>query len=111
MRRPTTRLSLRLLWLVATLPFAATLGAEEAAHPLCTRPAPGSPVVEPVQARSRDGVLSVDLTLHDERGPGGAVRYCYLSADGAESPTLRVKPGDWLVLRLHNALTQLEPAS
>jgi FtsP/CotA-like multicopper oxidase with cupredoxin domain len=111
MRRPTTRLSLRLLCLLATLPFAAVLRAKEAAQPLCARPAPGSSVVEPVQLRSRNGVLSVDLTLRDERGQGGAARYCYLSADGAESPTLRVKPGDWLILRLHNELTQLEPAS
>jgi len=111
MRRPTTRLSLHLLCLLATLPFAATLGAREAAHPLCARPAPGSSVVEPAQVRSRDGVLSVDLTLRDERGPGGALRYCYLSGDGAQSPTLRVKPGDWLILRLHNALTQREPVS
>src|SRR5579862_7139892 len=111
MRRPTTRLSLRLLCVLATLPFAATLGATQAAHSLCSRPAPGSSVVEPAQLRSRDGVLRVDLTLRDERESDGAVRYCYLSADGAQSPTLRVKPGDWLILRLHNALTQLETGS
>jgi FtsP/CotA-like multicopper oxidase with cupredoxin domain len=110
-RRPTTRLSLWLLCQLGSFPFAATLEAQETAHQLCARPAAGSSVVEPAQLRSRDGVLRVDLTLRDEPGPGGAVRYCYLSADGAQSPTLRVTPGDWLILRLHNELTQLEPAS
>jgi FtsP/CotA-like multicopper oxidase with cupredoxin domain len=68
-------------------------------------------VAQPQELHSRDGVLTVDLTLHNEKIPGGSVRYCYLSADGAESPTLRVKPGDLLILRLRNALTQLEPAT
>jgi hypothetical protein len=47
-------------------------------------------VVEPQELRSHDGVLTVDLTLRDEQQPDRSVRYCYLSADGAESPTLRV---------------------
>jgi FtsP/CotA-like multicopper oxidase with cupredoxin domain len=110
MRWPTTRISLRLLGLLAILPCGEAL-AEAAPHPLCARPAPGGPVVEPAQLHRIHGVLSVDLTLRNERGPGGTVRYCYLSAAGAESPTLRVKPGDWLILRLHNELTQLEPSS
>jgi FtsP/CotA-like multicopper oxidase with cupredoxin domain len=34
----------------------------------------------------------------------GEVRYCYSYRDGSEAPTLRVNPGDWLILRLRNDL-------
>jgi FtsP/CotA-like multicopper oxidase with cupredoxin domain len=34
----------------------------------------------------------------------GLTRYCYISGDGAEAPTLRVKPGDEVVLDLRNEL-------
>jgi FtsP/CotA-like multicopper oxidase with cupredoxin domain len=30
------------------------------------------------------------------------MRYCYLAKDGSEAPTLRLKPGDLLILRLKN---------
>jgi FtsP/CotA-like multicopper oxidase with cupredoxin domain len=58
---------------------------------------------------SRDGVLKVDLHLRSYRGPDGSVRYCYLSGE-AQSPTLRLHPGDLLVLRLHNEITDPVPA-
>jgi FtsP/CotA-like multicopper oxidase with cupredoxin domain len=109
MRSQTTRLSQRLPLLCAGLACCATLRARESPHPLCPRPAPGSAVVQPEELRSRDGVLTVDLTLRNDRQPDGLVRYCYVAADGAQSPTLRVRPGDLLILRLRNELTQLEP--
>jgi FtsP/CotA-like multicopper oxidase with cupredoxin domain len=31
-------------------------------------------------------------------------RYCYVDANGAQSPTLRLQPGDLLILKLRNAL-------
>jgi len=33
------------------------------------------------------------------------MRYCYVTADGTQSPTLRLLPGDLLILRLKNELT------
>jgi FtsP/CotA-like multicopper oxidase with cupredoxin domain len=72
---------------------------------LCSRPAAGSVVPEPEDLRSENGVLRVDLTYLDFRTTSGELRYCYLSEDGSESPTLRLKPGDLLILRLKNALT------
>lgn len=74
------------------------------AHELCPRPAPGSSLPEPPALHSEHGVLRLDLTLRKERAPDGALRYCYLTADGAQSPTLRLHPGDTLALRLHNGL-------
>jgi len=61
-------------------------------------------VPEPRDLHSRDGVLRLELTLRSVKAPDGSWRYCYLLADGAEAPTLRVHPGDLLVLKLRNAL-------
>ena len=70
----------------------------------CERPEPGSLVGEPRDLRSVDGVLRVELRLRNARAPDGTIRYCYVTADGAQSPTLRVHPGDLVVLGLKNAL-------
>jgi FtsP/CotA-like multicopper oxidase with cupredoxin domain len=79
----------------------------KALHSVCQRPEPGNAVLEPRNLRSHDGVLRVDLTIHNEKEPDGSIRYCYLTDDGALSPTLRVKPGDLLILNFKNDLTDL----
>jgi FtsP/CotA-like multicopper oxidase with cupredoxin domain len=73
----------------------------------CTRPAVGSEVPEPEDLRSRDGVLKLRLTLRNHREGDGSIRYCYLLGDGAQAPTLRLRPGDTLVLTLENRLSDL----
>jgi len=75
----------------------------------CPRPAVGSTVEEPEDLRSRNGVLEADLTVVNQAEPGGSIRYCYLDASGRESPTLRVAPGDLVILHLQNALLDLNP--
>jgi len=72
----------------------------------CPRPAPGSVVRDPPELRSHDGVLDAELTYFNFRDAGGQEDFCYQSKDGAESPTLRVEPGDLLVLHLKNGLTR-----
>jgi FtsP/CotA-like multicopper oxidase with cupredoxin domain len=72
---------------------------------VCPRPSPGSPIAEPEDLRSRNGLLHVDLTLRNEARPDGSVRYCYMDARGNQAPTLRVSPGDLVVLTLKNDLT------
>jgi FtsP/CotA-like multicopper oxidase with cupredoxin domain len=76
----------------------------------CQRPEPGSAVPEPQELRSRNGVLQVDLTIRNQRQPDGSTRYCYLTPDGKLSPTLRIKPGELLILHLENRLTDLGSA-
>ena len=71
----------------------------------CSRPAPGAEVPEARNLHSEHGVLKVDLSIHNFREADGSVRYCYLLPDGSESPTLRLNPGDLLVLHLTNDLT------
>ena len=46
-------------------------------------------------------MLRVELSVRNDR----AGRFCYVLEDGQLSPTLRLKPGDLLVLRLTNELT------
>ena len=62
-------------------------------------------VPEPPDLRSHDGVLRLQLAIHSYRTSEGAVRYCYLLPDGGQAPTLRLRPGELLVLRLLNQLT------
>jgi len=73
---------------------------------VCSRPVRGSIVPEPRELRAHDGVLSVDLDYFNFKGANGQEEYCYESSDGSQAPTLRVKPGDLLVLHLRNRLTR-----
>jgi len=57
-------------------------------------------------------VLSLELTVRNHREADGSIRYCYVTATGEQSPTLRMRPGDLLELKLRNALVDLgEPAT
>jgi len=67
-------------------------------------------VQEPEELRSHDGVLHAELTYRNFTGADGRQIYCYQASDGGEAPTLRVKPGDLLILKLKNELTAA-PAS
>lgn len=80
------------------------LCAQEAAKNYCFRPSPGSTVTEPADLRSKNGVLKVNLTIHNFTEPDGSIRYCYIGENGDESPTLRLHPGDLLILKLKNDL-------
>jgi FtsP/CotA-like multicopper oxidase with cupredoxin domain len=73
--------------------------------PGCPRPEIGGVVDEPEDLRSHDGVLQVDLTARNARLNDGSIRYCYVDANGNEAPTLRASPGDLIILRLKNELT------
>jgi FtsP/CotA-like multicopper oxidase with cupredoxin domain len=73
--------------------------ASEACPP---RPIAGSVVGEPEELRSHDGMLRVDLTYRSSVDANGQTRYCYLYENRIEAPTLRLKPGDLLILNLKN---------
>jgi FtsP/CotA-like multicopper oxidase with cupredoxin domain len=94
---------------LAACALAQTAQAANAARDPCSRAAPGAQVPEPSELRSAHGVLEVELSIHNYREPDGSVRYCYLSPDGTESPALRLRPGDLLVLHLTNELTDILP--
>jgi FtsP/CotA-like multicopper oxidase with cupredoxin domain len=81
--------------------------AREAALDPCARPPVGSVVSDPAELRSSDGVLSLELSVRNHREADGSIRYCYVTAAGKQSPTLRMRPGDLLVLELKNELVDL----
>jgi len=81
------------------------LQAQEIPPDACPRPAVGSAVPEPEDLRSQNGVLSVQLTVRNQREKDGSTRYCYIYGDGVQSPNLRLKPGDLLILKLKNDLS------
>ena len=74
-------------------------------------PIPRCPVAEPEDLRSHNGVLQVDLTVHNFTQPDGTTRFCYFDANGNQSPTLRLSPGDLLILNLKNDLTDSPSAA
>ena len=48
--------------------------------------------------------LNVELAYRKSTDANGSTHYCYIAPDGSEAPTLRVKPGDLLILRLKNEI-------
>ncbi len=109
--RIARRLSVSTCLLAICLESSGSSQAPDAPIDFCQRPETGSVVPEPRDLRSRDGVLQVDLTIHDQKQPDGSTRYCYLTPDGTQSPTLRLKPGDLLILRFKNDLIDLGSAA
>ena len=85
-------------------PFAFASGPPAAQT--CPRPDVGSHVQNPPELRSQNGVLEVTLHFRYQAtlAGQGPPRYCYATDDGLESPTLRLYPGDQLILHLHNDL-------
>ena len=90
------------LALALTLPLCAA--AQSGKSVACPRPTSGSTVTEPEELRSQNGVLNVELAYRKSTDGSGGARYCYIAPDGSEAPTLRVKPGDLLILRLKNEI-------
>jgi FtsP/CotA-like multicopper oxidase with cupredoxin domain len=72
--------------------------------PVCSRPVPGASVRGPAELRSSNGSLHVDFSLRTSVDVYGLTLYCYVTADNVQSPTLRVRPGDEVVLNLKNEL-------
>jgi FtsP/CotA-like multicopper oxidase with cupredoxin domain len=102
------------LALLGTATFSLTAlvsPAQEVKREACARPAVGNDVPEPADLRSQNGVLRVELTYRSDRDARGQTRYCYLDRDGHEAPTLRVNPGDWLILSLKNEASLKDEAT
>jgi FtsP/CotA-like multicopper oxidase with cupredoxin domain len=96
----TAKLALHGLSLLALLPVGAL-----AQNP-CERFPQGSVVQEPEDLYSKNGVLKVDFTYQTSQDDYGKTLYCFVNSDGAQSPTLHVRPGDTLVLTLTNLVPE-----
>src|SRR6185312_571617 len=80
-----------------------------AADNICPpRPDYGDEVVNPPEVSSHNGNLTVSLAENSSLGPTQNVRYCYVYNSGGqnvEAPTLRVNPGDNLVINFTNNIS------
>jgi FtsP/CotA-like multicopper oxidase with cupredoxin domain len=68
----------------------------------CSRLPVGSTVPEPEDLFSRNGVLRVNFFYETSTDENGNPLFCYVLADGEQSPTLHVHPGDVLKLTFTN---------
>jgi FtsP/CotA-like multicopper oxidase with cupredoxin domain len=69
------------------------------------RPAAGSVVQDPLALYSQNGVLSAGITMGSFLNQSGLIMYCFAYPQGSsEAPTLRLNPGDHLVLGLSNQI-------
>ena len=96
-------LSRRLQSLFVLLVLAFPIAGFARSNP-CPRPAPRSIVSNPPDLYSRNGVLRANLFYNTARDSVGRTLYCFTTADGKESPTLHVHPGDRMILNLKNNL-------
>ncbi len=98
------RAILRVLLVGVFCGLAALSAAAQA--PICpSRPLPGTPVVNPLDLYSQNGVLTVNLLLQNAVDLNGFMHYCYIymyQGQQVEAPTLRLNPGDQLILNVTN---------
>ena len=88
---------------LAKMAAPAATGSD-AADQVCARFTTGSVVSAPTELRSQNGVLEVTMQFLTATDAQGLVRYCYVTSAGVEAPTLRVNPGDTLIIHFQNAL-------
>jgi len=89
-----------LLVLLALAPVFCGQGATP-----CPRFTAGSLLEEPENLYSRFGLLEVSFSYQTRVDSSGNTLYCFMTADGQQSPTLHVHPGDRLVMHLKNQLS------
>jgi hypothetical protein len=80
------------------------MSGSENADSVCARFDAGSVVSAPPELKSQGGVLEVTMKFLTAVDSQGLVRYCYVTSTGLEAPTLRVNPGDQLIIHFQNLL-------
>ena len=76
--------------------------------PCPLRPPAGSQIVNPFDLYSQNGTLTLDLTLKNGTDSNGFSHYCYIyqyQGKQIEAPTLRLNPGDQLILNLTDSIS------
>ena len=72
------------------------------------RPNPGDPITNPLDLYSQNGTLTLNLSLQSQIGSTGFTHYCYVYLNNGipvEAPTLRLNPGDQLVINFTNNIS------
>jgi FtsP/CotA-like multicopper oxidase with cupredoxin domain len=104
--KPVIPVPARLAFFVLFGFIVSTALSAQGATASCPRPVAGATISDPPELRSINGTLEVSLHVKYQQTMlgEGPPRYCYVTDDGSESPTLRVRPGDKLIIHLHNDL-------
>jgi len=95
----------RILQIVLICAISQSAIAQQVCPP---RPAPGTAISNPVDLYSQNGSLTLNLDLRSEVGTTGFTHYCYVyiqNGQPIEAPTLRLNPGDNLVINFTNHIT------
>jgi FtsP/CotA-like multicopper oxidase with cupredoxin domain len=90
---------------------APAAAGSDAADQICARFATGSATTAPPELKSLNGVLEVTFKFLTATDSQGLVRYCYVTDTGLEAPTLRVNPGDQLIIHFQNDLPAASASS
>ena len=72
----------------------------------CPRYAQGSQIGTPPSLSSVNGVLAVSFSFQTTTDQQGRTLYCFMTPGGMQNPTLRVAPGDSLVVTVTNNTPQ-----
>jgi FtsP/CotA-like multicopper oxidase with cupredoxin domain len=95
------RLAWRLLGAIVSLLIVPACALAHTSN-ACPRPPAGSVAAPPANLYSKDGVLSVEFNYYTTVDTDGRTLFCFVTPDGAQAPTLHVKPGDRLDMLIHN---------
>jgi FtsP/CotA-like multicopper oxidase with cupredoxin domain len=82
-----------------------------AADQVCARFTASSTISDPPVLQSQNGVLEVTIGFYTVTDSQGLVRYCYVTNNGIEAPTLVVNPGDNLIIHFTNNLPAASASS
>ena len=92
--------------LFAAAAMACCSGAALADGGVCPRPAAQSPVVNPPDIYSTNGVIDIQMNYQTSVDDSGRTLFCFVTSDGMEEPTLHVNPGDTIKIKLTNQVPQ-----
>jgi Flp pilus assembly protein TadG len=90
---------------------APAASGSDAADQVCARFPAGSVVSAPPELKSSNGTLEVTFEFQTVTDSQGLARYCYVTNTGLEAPTLRVNPGDTLIIHFQNDLPAVAAGS
>ncbi len=93
--------------LLAAAAMACCSGEALADGGVCPRPAAQSPVVNPPDIYSTNGVIDIQMNYQTSVDDSGRTLFCFVTSDGMESPTLHVNPGDTIKINLTNQVPQV----
>jgi FtsP/CotA-like multicopper oxidase with cupredoxin domain len=86
--------------------FLTQVCVAQSSQPVCPRFEVGGTVSPPQDLFSANGVLRVEFQYQTGVDQNGNILFCFIAANGAQSPTLHVNPGDRIVMKIENTVPE-----